>query len=164
MNVFVLDLDPAVAARYHNDAHVRKMIVESGQILSSALRANGVQSSILYKETHKNHPCTRLAATNRSNFLWVLTLMEELGREYTHRSGKTHKSMGIVSEIHRHQYVIPDGSNLGFVQAMPDKYKSPDTVMAYRDYYKNEKKFMKDGRLMEVYTNRATPDFLKDNQ
>jgi hypothetical protein len=86
--------------------------------------------------------------------------MEELGREYTHRSGKIHKSMGIVSEIHRYQYVIPDGSNLGFAQAMPDKYKGADTVLAYRDYYKNEKKFMKNGRLMEVYTNRDLPEFL----
>lgn len=160
MNVFVLDLDPAIAARYHNDAHVRKMIVESGQILSAALRANGVESLILYKETHKNHPCTRLAATNRNNFLWVLTLMEELGREYKHRTGKIHKSMGIVSEIHRYQYRIPDGSNLGFAQAMPEKYKSNDVVSAYRDYYKNEKKFMKNGRLMEVYTNRDLPEFL----
>jgi uncharacterized protein YbaA (DUF1428 family) len=85
--------------------------------------------------------------------------MEELGREYTHRSGKIHKSMGMVSEIHRYRDEIPDGE-LAFAQAMPDKYKDTDVVRAYRDYYKNEKKFMKNGRLMEVYTNRDLPEFL----
>lgn len=37
MNVFYLDSDPKIAARYHVDKHF-KMILESGQLLSTAIR------------------------------------------------------------------------------------------------------------------------------
>ena len=36
MNIFVLDRDPEVAARYHCDKHVCKMILEAGQMLCTA--------------------------------------------------------------------------------------------------------------------------------
>lgn len=38
MNIFYLDRDPALAARYHCDKHVIKMILETGQLLSTAHR------------------------------------------------------------------------------------------------------------------------------
>lgn len=38
MNIFYLDRDPALAARYHCDKHVVKMILELGQLLSTAHR------------------------------------------------------------------------------------------------------------------------------
>lgn len=36
MNIFVLDFDTEVCARYHCDKHVVKMIVEYAQLLSTA--------------------------------------------------------------------------------------------------------------------------------
>lgn len=36
VNVFMLDLDPVLAARYHCDKHVVKMILETAQLLSTA--------------------------------------------------------------------------------------------------------------------------------
>lgn len=38
MNIFFLDLDQTVCAQYHVDTHVRKMIVESAQLLATAHR------------------------------------------------------------------------------------------------------------------------------
>ena len=38
MNIFILDEDPAEAARQQCDKHVVKMIVESAQMLSTAHR------------------------------------------------------------------------------------------------------------------------------
>ena len=38
MNIFVLHQDPDIAAQYHCDKHVNKMIVESAQMLSTAIR------------------------------------------------------------------------------------------------------------------------------
>lgn len=38
MNIFFLDLDPKTCAQYHCDKHVVKMIVEYGQLLSTAHR------------------------------------------------------------------------------------------------------------------------------
>ena len=38
MNIFILDNDPVLAAQQQCDKHVVKMIVESGQMLSTAHR------------------------------------------------------------------------------------------------------------------------------
>lgn len=38
MNIFVLDRDPYIAASYHCDKHVVKMICEYAQLLSTAHR------------------------------------------------------------------------------------------------------------------------------
>ena len=41
MNIFVLDDDPAIAAQMMCDKHIPKMIVETFQMLGSALRRHG---------------------------------------------------------------------------------------------------------------------------
>ena len=41
MNIFVLDEDPAIAAQMMCDKHIPKMIVETFQMLGSALRRHG---------------------------------------------------------------------------------------------------------------------------
>lgn len=38
MNIFVLDENPQIAARYHVDKHVVKMILESAQLLATGVR------------------------------------------------------------------------------------------------------------------------------
>lgn len=44
MNIFVLDLDITTCARYHCDQHANKMILESVQILCTALNKKGFQT------------------------------------------------------------------------------------------------------------------------
>lgn len=58
MNIFVLDYNPERAAEYHCDKHVIKMILESAQMLCTAINEIvGIQIT-LYKSTHKNHSCS----------------------------------------------------------------------------------------------------------
>jgi hypothetical protein len=160
MNVFVLDYDPAIAAQYHNDIHCRKMILESAQLLCSAIRLNTnvKPDSILYKLTHKNHPCTKLCSTSRQNFTWVFNLLQNLCKEFEFRFDKPHKTSTIIDEIEKYEQFIPNG-NFGFALAMPDKYKSLDVVTSYRNYYKNEKQYMKNGKFMMLYTKREIPQW-----
>lgn len=56
MNVFYLDNDPVVAAQYHNNKHVIKMVTETAQILCSALRHRDWDENWMYRLTLKNHP------------------------------------------------------------------------------------------------------------
>src|SRR5574338_178358 len=45
MNIFVLDLNPQIAASYHCDDHVKKMPIETCQMLNSAIYfLNGISS------------------------------------------------------------------------------------------------------------------------
>lgn len=113
MNIFALDAQPKLAAQYHCDKHVVKMILESCQLLSTAHRVlNGtmvveksktgrnvkryklhdpVAESLLYSATHINHPSAVWCRSHLDQYNWLALLTYELCKEYTHRYGKIHK-------------------------------------------------------------------------
>jgi hypothetical protein len=175
MNIFYLDSSPKLAAQYHCDKHVVKMILESAQLLSTAhrvldgelghkLSSNGRKlkdfilkddrQDVLYKATHVNHPCAVWLRESIQNYLWLYELFVELGREYTYRYTKTHLSLQKLEDI---LIIPPDNlpsSHLTpFAQAMPDECKHSDAVVAYRNYYKQYKSDIC------VWTKRSQPDW-----
>lgn len=133
MNIFVLDTDPAVAARLHLDKHVVKMPLETAQMLST------VNGGYPYKATHKNHPCTLWAGQSKGNYSWLVNLGVELCKEYTHRYGKVHKCQAVIEQLQNPPESVPAGGMSAFAQAMPDECKRDDAVQAYREYYKQRK-------------------------
>ena len=136
MNIFILDNDPEKTAHYMIDKHVVKMPVEYAQILSTVCRGAGLD--VGYKATHVNHPCTVWARTSSENYLYLMRLALVLGDEYTIRYGKNHKSTEITESLPLYPH-IPSGPLTLFAQAMPEEYRNPDPVTAYRAYYRAEK-------------------------
>ena len=136
MNIFVLDANPRLAAEYMCNKHVVKMIVETAQLLSTAVTMHG--GTVPYKSSFKNHPCTRWTAQTKANFAWLKEHGVALCDEYTFRYGKTHQCRAVIESLTND--LIPDGPLTEFVQAMPDFCKAPNAVDAYRNYY-NKVKF-----------------------
>lgn len=115
MNIFYLDRDAKLAAQYHCDKHVVKMIIEYAQLMSTAHRMlDGTQyieqkyvqgsfparwrkmkrwglddhrESILYKASHINHPSAVWARQELSHYQWLWNLASELCQEYRFRYG-----------------------------------------------------------------------------
>jgi len=139
MNIFVLDTDPQIAARFMCNKHVVKMILESAQMLCSAFE-NGEAP---YRRAYYNHPCTKWARESKANYEWLLAHAYELCDEYFLRYGKIHKSLDVIDwcDNHSHELNLPDIGLTTFAQAMPDEYKNDDVVQAYRDYYNGEKAY-----------------------
>ena len=81
MNVFFLDREPVVAAKYHCDRHVVKMIVETAQLLSTACHMVGADDNDLYKKTHVNHPSSVWVRSSRHHYVWTLRLLVALCKE-----------------------------------------------------------------------------------
>ena len=177
MNIFVLDEDPMLAAQMHCDKHVVKMILETAQILSTAvwicpfikipsLKNEQYQKRyenfiakempFIYKPTHKNHPCTKWAGENSTRFSWLRALGIALCDEYTYRYGKTHKSEQLIKKIlyPAHDSCFVDPPLKPFVLAMPDEYKTECAVQSYRNYYLGAK------QKILVYTRRAPPSWI----
>lgn len=157
MNIFILDQDPKTAAQYHCDKHVTKMILESAQLLCTALNDAGVPMP--YKSTHKNHPCAKWVRESRTNALWLLDLTEELNAEYKYRYNKfitEHKSYAMLKAMHtrRKLEIISDRGWTSPALAMPDVYKCDDVVSAYRAYYRGSK------TNLLSYTKRTKPEWL----
>ena len=136
----------------HLDKHVVKMILEYGQLLSTAHRtldgvdnvlADPLHDSIMYKATHKNHPSAIWARKSKENYIWLSNLLIDLCEEYTYRYEKVHKveRTGLCFVLLKN---VP--KNIGKegwsepTPAMPDIYKvSEDSITSYKKYYIHEK-------------------------
>jgi len=138
MNIFVLDTDVTRCAQAHYDKHVVKMCLEYAQILSTSARLRGFEHNG-YKSTHVNHPCVRWAAEDARNWNWLLWLAFELGREYTARYGKTHKSTEALTLLPP-ELTLSAGfcveTPKNFALAMPEEFQTDDAVESYRNYYR----------------------------
>lgn len=139
MNIFLLDDDVELCAQYHCDQHVVKMILESVQIMCTALNKMGFDTP--YKSTHQKHPCVLWVESSYDNFLWLKRLTLCLNDEYRYRFDRQtdHRSIDVLRSISGYQYLCRGLTP--FAQAMPEKYKIPgDAVNAYRRFYIGEKK------------------------
>lgn len=177
MNIFFLDQSPTLAAQYHCDKHVLKMILESAQLLSTAhrvldgeqgtrLSASGARlkdwvlpdqrQDLLYKATHVNHPCAIWCRASTRNYCWLYDLFIALGEEYSYRYARTHLSIAKLREVldEYPDYMSPGGLT-PIPQAMPDDCKDSDPVIAYRNYYKTHKSEI------ATWTKRSVPDWYK---
>ena len=162
MNIFYLDHDPSIAAAYHCDKHVVKMILESAQMLSTAHWVGEAQASGItdlkklktrvklssnapvgiYAPTHVSHPSSIWTRSSTANYDWLASLAKELCLEYTRRYGRKHKTQDLIERL-----IVSRPSGLStapFVeppQCMPDHCKvQGDSVSAYRKYYMSEKR------------------------
>lgn len=154
MNIFILHESPGICASYHCDKHVVKMILESAQLLSSAIQISaGREWSTLYKVTHRNHPCALWARESRENFRWLGLLALGLCYEYEHRYGKVHKSKDTILLAISMESKIPTGPFTPFVQCLPEDLKCQDPVLAYRSYYCRDKAYM------AKWTSRVAPSW-----
>jgi hypothetical protein len=140
MNIFFLDENPTLSAKYHVDKHVVKMILETAQLLCGVHHlTDQVNDQVPYKLSHKNHPCAIWARESLSNYLYLCELGLELGKEYTYRYGKKHKSIEVIEWCIVNKPNIPD---IGFTtpaRAMPDEFKVDSVVESYRNYYMGAK-------------------------
>ena len=146
MNIFVLDENPITAATMMCDKHIPKMIVESAQMMASAVRRWGATDDVMpltkagkpYKGGYANHPCTVWAGDTFGNFSWLTDHAIALCVEYTSRFGKVHACADPITTLWRVgiDWVGEDDlTTTPFALAMPDEYRDDNAVRAYRAYY-----------------------------
>ena len=172
MNIFILDENPKIAAEYHCDKHVVKMILESAQMLSTTHWLLSLQlfnkemsdfkrvrdakefldlnlkenSKPPYKMTHVRHPCTIWTTESIENYNWHVKLLFYLCKEYTERYGRIHKTAQYIKWfVNNRPYNIPKTRMTPFKICMADEYKiSTNPVDCYKEYYiKDKSRFAK---------------------
>ena len=183
MNLFVLDKDPVIAAQQQCDKHVVKMIVESGQMLSTVHRMldgsvirrpsksgrtqvqyyvhpNPIMENTLYKAVHMNHPCTVWSRESSANYDWHYQHFIALCDEYTYRYDNVHKTDIVLRNIlSKPPAKIPQGPMTAFKLAMksnPECMFEDDPVKSYRLYYKT-----KQARFSMDWTKREIPEWFE---
>lgn len=169
MNIFILDENPYLAAQWQHDRHVVKMILESAQMLSTAVRLGRAPINVAqdvvdscYKVTHQNHPCNLWLRSNAANFAWLTCHLDGLMSEYHRRFGKIHATyelklrfMQIVTQYsgadrfwtrdeNHKQVVHPEvlalaAQHTPFAVCMPDEFKRDNAIDSYRTLYREVK-------------------------
>lgn len=158
MNIFVLDEDYRNAAQMHCDKHVVKMITESAQLLSTALRLNGFP--VGYNLTHQNHPCAIWTRMSFDNFTWLKNLAYSLEKEwryrFDHRNNEEHKAASIIREIapYARKVIFPYQGLTEFHKCFPEYLRHLEVVPGYRQTYIFEKQHIL------TYTKREPPFWL----
>ena len=167
MNIFYLHTDRHMNASYHVDQHVRKMAIETAQMLCTNLRVRfGVEAPFdgperLHRPAYINHPCTEWVGETFDNFVWTWMFGTALCDEFLYRFGKEHGVREVYSTVLSHQQMYQE--NWGNVSGMTDRpkcvapeFKRFDTMTAYRLQYLAKKR-----RLFE-WTARPVPHWIED--
>lgn len=130
MNYYPLD-----PSELHNK-HVVKMPLEYAQMLSTAHHElDSDLADQLYRPTHKNHPSCVWARATRGNYVTMYNSMMDLFAEYTRIFGKVHKTEREKAALLRNPPAsLTDDTVTEIPQCMPDEFKCPDVVQAYRAY------------------------------
>ena len=147
MNIFVLHPDPVRAARMMCDKHIPKMVVETMQMLGSAVIRHGAEPEDMpltskgtpLKGGYHRHPCTVWTGDSRANYDWLCKHGVALLNEYWLRFGKQHACTKGIKWLTQMKHFIPEGERTPFAQAMPEQYKDSVAHHAYRAYYAVEK-------------------------
>ena len=168
MNIFVLDEDPRIAAQYHADQHLHKMILESAQMLSTAARFRGFKSieSWLYREAHPNHPCTLWVKSSNHNMHWLCDLAISLN---SMRVGD-HGSMDVIYAVK--DYLEDEFPYCHYRHVESFVFAGPPTIAIsqkltipekYQKYYRQKhRQWLLDRSRGMTYKNRPIPPFMAD--
>ncbi len=139
MNIVAVDKCPMRSALWLDDIRKNKMILESAQMLSTAVRALCPDTTLeVYKTAYLNHPCSKWARQSRANFQWLLHHMSWL---YNQKSGE-HKSARLIPEFQKYaddgdfpdEYLTPFANCARNLERGVDYSNVDDVHQAYRMY------------------------------
>lgn len=183
LNVIYLDDDPVLAARQYCDRHVKKMIVETAQILATVWSLEPCAGSLYYCEwqipmgqtppgalkwlgatvcgnrvnsmRYLDHPCVSWARLYGGNYNWLYCLGIALLEEHEHRFDRIHASTPAIRALE----VLPPGlveTRGQYCESpcvMPPEMVRGDAIESYRNFCLNSK------TQILRYTRRAPPDW-----
>ncbi len=171
MNIFVLDTNPIIAASYHCDQHLHKMVLESAQMLSTAAHSFFPHlKGHIYVPSYISHPCTKWVCSSLANMEWVCHLANQLNEIRKAQGCNRHKSMDVIDAI-CDQFLLIDPENKmscpqSFAEAMflhIKIRKDLSTVQKYQLYYqKKHAQWVLDKGAGMSYKNRSVPEFMQN--
>lgn len=152
MNIFVVDTDPVIAAESLADKHTNKMLVESVQMMVSALRRHGATDENVpltakgtpHRGGYANHPSTVWAGESSENFTWLFDHAVALYDEFKFRFNKDHACAIQLETILESVKFIPEGGMTPVALCVGDNLHEQygkkfadieEAVDIYREFY-----------------------------
>jgi len=180
MNIFYLHDSPSICAAMHCDQHMQKMILESAQMLSTAMHirfppsifpaASSLQH-LLYKPAYVKHPCTVWTQQANNNMLWLCELALALQdvRESVANCGE-HSSIPVIRAIQ--DFLLEINPYTTSSQHTPHVFCGPatishrlnmTTIQRYQEFYRRKAtRWPLDSGVHMSYKGRPVPSFISD--
>jgi hypothetical protein len=171
MNLFVLDKDPAIAAKYNCDTHCNKIILEIAMMMANCFtpetlkNAPPTQKGTPRKHSYFNHPVSKWMRETTGNLEWSIEHAIELENERIYRGYNPHFSFAFIDWVasNIHESIVAVGGITPFAIAIAEDkncrkiagFNSLSAVDKYRLYYKHDKPFA-------TWTKRETPDWFQN--
>lgn len=101
MNIFAVSPNHHMCARALDDKRLRKMLLETAQILCTTLNlASDNPDFAPYRSTHQSHPIIEwTSAKGSANFYWLLRLGEAYSRECHYRFGTGYAATEVIEWV-----------------------------------------------------------------
>lgn len=160
MNIFATSPNPHECAIALDDVRLRKMIVESAQLLSTALHVWGrPEAADVYKPTHTNHPCALWVQSDMRNYGWLFDHYNYLCWQYRFMRVKYHKTHALSIPLIRPILKFKD--RLGLPASFPNctPYPDMDTHTAYRVLLRDKWAADAEKGRPPKWTNRGAPSW-----
>lgn len=159
MNIFVTSPSPVESALALDDLRLNKMILESAQMLCTALWWHGARYDWLYRPTHTGHPCSVWTRETRSNFEWLVDHALSMCTIYSSYSGRVHKCERIIQNCFKFRDKIPKGSQTAFANASMFK---DDSRSLYDNYRRTMVVKWANDTIKLKWSRRKKPDWIKE--
>lgn len=165
MNIFVSDPNPLASAQALDDVRLRKMNMETAQLLCTALRIRHGMDDVPYKNSHVHHPLVHWLLRSNGNIRWLYLHGIGLYEENRFRSGKLHKSGQVTVSLAGHVADLEDEPQTPFINCARNKSLGMDFTsvndvpMAYQQYLVN--RWHNDKRPPK-WTRRGPPEWAQE--
>lgn len=108
MNIFCTSEDPVQSALWLDDKRVNKMILETTQLMSTAVRMCSKEElpPNIYKITHSQHPVSIWARVSIENFDWLFQHAKALAT-ILKKNGTVHSSIITICLVNEYRDCLP---------------------------------------------------------
>lgn len=153
MNIFAVYDCPIKSAHALDDVRLRKMIVESTQILCNAVHMNDaikVKPIGLYKPYNVNESTCIWARESKYNFKWVSQHLTALLQEYFYRFDKNHDTYHVAVKVIPFEDYFPNTEFTPFNRQFNKKRDNFDRLMEEKDVHKAYQLYLSEKWLEEI--------------
>lgn len=169
MNLFTTSDNTKFCVQSLDDVLLRKTIVESAQMLSTAILLNDkikIKPENIYKKYNANEEHNVWVRTNKSNYKWTLMYLIDALMEYNYRFNKNHETWNVAQILTQYENNFEEGEMTDFPRKFNQSYENYDYLMnikntfqAYKEYLNTKWKVETKKGNVPMWTKRNKPEF-----
>lgn len=169
MNLFTISDNTKHCIQSLDDVLLRKTIVESAQMLSTAVHLNDEiidKPECLYKVYNANEEHNAWVRESKYNYKWTFYYLMDGLMEYRYRFDKNHDSWRVAQVFSQYEDLFPNIGMTPFPRKFNKEYENYNELMNMKDTFKAYKLYLITKWKKEtadnktpIWTRRDKPDF-----